>query len=409
MRQATEDTDAADRASSHNRPAAAIILMIGLAATAAPGAKSDEPAPVDRVGQRVVARFRGLTLRDDRDAVAGVGDRGRIYRVERVDGRRLWLRAEDKDLGGWASADEVVAVDPPDGPPVRPADPRRRAGFESMLGHSLRHADANVRLRHAEAAAGRKDFDLAIAECTRAIRLDPRDAEAFYLRGSTWASMDRMDQALIDLDESLRLDPRNPASLVARGEIRLALKDYDKALADLDAAIRLGYRDAMAYLDRGEVRLCRGELDPALADLDEAIRRDPWLATAHVHRATVRVKKGEPDKALADLDAAIRIDPRNGSAYDRLAWLRATCPDPRYRDGQRAVEAARRACELLHGREPRELETLAAAYAQAGDFNAAVQWQTRAIAMLSDPGAKSLGESRLKLYQARKPYHEPGP
>jgi tetratricopeptide (TPR) repeat protein len=387
------------------RPGALAFLMAGLAVVAMGG----EPDHIDRVGQRVVARSGGLTLRDDRDAIAGVGDKGRAYRVERVDGRRIWLRAEGKDLGGWSTADEVVAVDPSDDPPARPVGTRPRAGFGPVLRDSLRHADSHVRLRHAYAAAGRRDYDRAIAECTAAIRMDPRSAEAYNLRGSIWAAMGRLDQALIDLDEAIRLSPRNPSAMLARGEVRLALGEPGKAIADLDEAIRLGYRDAMAYYDRGEARLRRGELDPALADLDEAIRRDPQLAIAYVHRARIRGKKDEPDKSLADLNEAIRLDPRNESAYDRLAWLRATCPDARYRDGRRAVEAATRACELTGWKDANHLGSLAAACAEASDFDAAVRWQKRANELYPGDKDRSDGEARLKLYQAGAPFREAKP
>jgi tetratricopeptide (TPR) repeat protein len=221
--------------------------------------------------------------------------------------------------------------------------------------------------------------------------------------------MNRLDQALIDLDEAIRLSPRNPSAMLARGEVWLALGETGKAVADLDEAIRLGYRDAMAYYDRGEARLRRQELDPALADFDEAIRRDPRLAIAYVHRAGIRGKKGEPDKALADLTEAMRLDPRDESAYDRLAWLRATCPDARYRDGRRAVEAARRACELAGWKGANHLSTLAAACAEASDFDAAVRWQMQANQLYPEGNDRSDGEARLKLYRAGTPYREARP
>jgi hypothetical protein len=88
-----------------------------------------------------------------------------------------------------------------------------------------------------------------------------------------------------------------------------------------------------------------------------------------------------------------------------MIWAAAS--EAKYRDGRRAVEAATRACALTAWKNPAYLDTYAAAAAEAGDFDAAVKWQTRAIDLLSDENQKADFRSRLKLYEARKPYHEP--
>src|SRR5262249_14977444 len=114
MRRTDGDTDSVGRARTRTGPAAALFLLLGLSTIAPRAARGDDPAPIDQVGQRVVARSGGLTLRDDRGAVKGVGGKGQVYRVERVDGRRLWLRAEGKDLRGWASVEEMTVAPPVD-------------------------------------------------------------------------------------------------------------------------------------------------------------------------------------------------------------------------------------------------------------------------------------------------------
>ncbi|HUY36304.1 MAG TPA: tetratricopeptide repeat protein [Pirellulales bacterium] len=120
-------------------------------------------------------------------------------------------------------------------------------------------------------------------------------------------------------------------------------------------------------------------------------------------RALVWFEKGDLDKALADYDEAIRIDPKDALAYNNRAWLRATCPDDSVRCGRLAIEDATKACELSAWNGVDELDTLAAAYAEAGEFDKAIEGQRQALDLAPDGEQEDLA-SRLKLYQEGKPY-----
>jgi hypothetical protein len=92
-------------------------------------------------------------------------------------------------------------------------------------------------------------------------------------------------------------------------------------------------------------------------------------------------------------------------AYGNFAWILATCPEGKVRDGKRAIQMATKACELTDWKSGRELSILAAAYAENGQFDEAVRYQTKA---LEDPvyrGPAGDGfRKRLELYQQKKPY-----
>jgi len=92
-----------------------------------------------------------------------------------------------------------------------------------------------------------------------------------------------------------------------------------------------------------------------------------------------------------------------------LAWLQATSPKDELRNGTKAIEYATKACELTKWKNVGYVDTLAAAYAEAGDFDSAVKWQKEAINLLTEkgPAERQAGvEERLKLYQSGKPYRE---
>ena len=151
------------------------------------------------------------------------------------------------------------------------------------------------------------------------------------------------------------------------------------------------------------------EYDKAIADFDVAIQAQPDWAVAYYNRGYAWSCKGDCEKSIADYNEAMRIEPGHSGADNDLAWILATCPDPKHRDGKRAVELATKACELTDWKNAYAIDTLAAAYAEAGDFDGAVKSERKAIETIPDEKKKADFRVRLELYQRKKPYREPAP
>ena len=153
----------------------------------------------------------------------------------------------------------------------------------------------------------------------------------------------------------------------------------------------------------------RGQVDEAIAHYRKALEIKPDYAMARQNLAIVLELQGKPAEAIVQWREAVRLQPSNVAILNRMAWLLATQPDASLRNGAEAVELARRAMQLLGGADPSNLDTLAAAYAEAGRFPEAVQSAERALALATQQNQQSLAESiqaKIQLYKAGTPFRE---
>jgi tetratricopeptide (TPR) repeat protein len=183
----------------------------------------------------------------------------------------------------------------------------------------------------------------------------------------------------------------------------------DRAIDDFNQAIRLNPNVAALYVNRGATWSDIGDHDRALADYDRAIRLDPKFGRTFSNRGLMWQDKGDYVSAIADFEEAIRLDAKASEGLSRLAWLLATCPAAEFRNGRRALELALKHKDVTGENDPNSLTVLAAAHAEAGDFDAAVRWQEEANVMFKDSSRTidlEKGLERLKLYRDKKPYRD---
>lgn len=215
----------------------------------------------------------------------------------------------------------------------------------------------------------------AIVFYTEALQKDPTDVTALAFRGWAYRQKKSLDKALEDYGKCIELSPQQCAWRNNRALIWIEKKDYDKAIADYDESIRLLPNYGLAFRNRGNC----------------------WL------------KKKEYAKALQDFEKSVALSPDSPSAYNALAHLLATCPDKKFRDGDKALEAAKKANDLSGSKSGSILDTVAAAHAELGQFDDAIKYQERAFADPFYAKEKEKAEEarkRLQLYREKKPYRE---
>jgi tetratricopeptide (TPR) repeat protein len=257
--------------------------------------------------------------------------------------------------------------------------------------------------------ASNQEWDKAIADYDQAICRNLNDPRSYLCRAVVWAERKEWAKAISDCDEVIRLDPKRILAYKLRSGAHLKLGRFDAALADLDKALKLDPRDADAHGMRSQLFWERQEWEKAINACDTAVTigvKDPDL---FVLRGNVRLMfhKGDYERALNDYDEALKLNRFHVKALVCRSVIRACCPDVRYRDSRKAVEDAKLACELTRWKDAWVISGLAAAYAEAGEFDNAVKLQKRALENPTFITYYADGCERLKLYEQKKPYRLP--
>jgi len=166
----------------------------------------------------------------------------------------------------------------------------------------------------------------------------------------------------------------------------------------------------VAQCELGTILRERGQAREAMGCFEKALEINPNYGKAHSNLAYALLVTGRTGEAIAQFEKAVEIEPTDPAPASNLAWLLASCPDRSLRNGARAVELARRADALTGGDKPIVLHTLAAAYAEAGQFPAAVETAQRALKLAeaqSNAWLSTQLQRELKLYQAGQPFLAP--
>ena len=239
-----------------------------------------------------------------------------------------------------------------------------------------------------------------------------RALPAMY-RGEIYREMGEFDKAIEEFTRVLELQPGMDLALIRRAEAYFFAEKFDEALADVDAVLKNNPDLAIAHGLRAQVLAAKNRLGEAIAEMKQLADDMPGQADVRMHLALYYQLNDQPQRgdsrvfgcaraggdnflalrsrgdaylnigdhgaAIADFEAALKIEPEDTALLNNLAWVLATSPDDELRDGKRAIELATKACELTEYKKPHILSTLAAAYAETGDFDKAREWSDKSI------------------------------
>jgi Flp pilus assembly protein TadD len=251
----------------------------------------------------------------------------------------------------------------------------------------------------------------AIEQYRETVRIYPRWATPHYSLGLTLANLGRSHEARTELEEALRCDPQLALAHQRLGRLLVADNRLNEAVPHLRAAIEGGMVDPMVNYDLARILSTRREFREAIELLRSAVFLQPRNANMRCLMAYAMQEAGYRAAAAGQYQEATRINPSWPEALNQEAWMLATHPDSKRRDGDQAIQLARQVCQASDDGDPRFLDTLAAAYAEKGDFARASAVAEQALAKAAASRQERLVQEvreRLRLYAKGRPFRSAG-
>jgi tetratricopeptide (TPR) repeat protein len=217
------------------------------------------------------------------------------------------------------------------------------------------------------------------------------------------------------MDQALKLKPDLPLVIRTRS-LFLAQNDrLDEAIGDLEKLARRDPKDTLTLLQLALFYGAKKNSPKAIETYQTllALTPDDWRAIRGMGDALLNI--GRQAEAIAQYEKALKLEPKDDGVLNNLAWVLCTSPDDKLRNGRRAIELAAEACKVTEYKVPHILSTLAAAYAETGDFDNAVKWVTKGLEVADKAketdkdGGKETKEAlkkELENYKAKKPTRE---
>jgi superkiller protein 3 len=283
--------------------------------------------------------------------------------------------------------------------------------------------------------------DEALVHLQTAVKIHPDDATAQNNLGSALLRIGNRDEALARFQKAIAIDPDYAVAYNNLGDFFLKQHQPDEAIGWLQKALALkpnlseaGYNLGNAYLQKGQLALAiqqwqtvlsiqpdyakalnnlgnaflnTGQIQQAINNFRAAVAAAPEFSEAWNNLGSALIQNGQLDQAVECLRKALTNQPDFVPAQNNLAWVLATCSQSNFRDGQEAFRLAQRANLLSGGNDPLILRTLAAAYAESGQFASAINTDRSALQLLQSSSA--LAENileQIQHYQAGLPTRE---
>lgn len=288
------------------------------------------------------------------------------------------------------------------------APPRRESVAGHWLGGTTASAALDPSLRPPEGPEERPSQSIAVvpvAVVALAMTLAAGHYQSFHRaslllqQGDRLEAVGSLDRAIASFRQAEKLAPNDERPHEDLGLAYAAKAQVSDAAAEYEQALRLNPRSLQAALGLASIYQSQGKPAESQKLIETALGKDPQSAGAQAELADLANAQKLYPQAIGHYQQALRLDPRLAVAHNNLAWLYATCDDPKFRNAAEALEHAKLAVELTEWRQPEFIDTLAEAYYATGNYAQAVETQKKALALA--PHAAELQEHMAKYRKAR--------
>jgi tetratricopeptide (TPR) repeat protein len=250
-------------------------------------------------------------------------------------------------------------------------------------------------------------FDEAMEHFYKVLKVSPDEAEVYYSVGIILATQGKMEEAIQAYEQAVRCKQNYYKAFNNLGAIKAQQGLWDQAIAYFQRCLQINPNYAQSHRNIGLVLQTQGRTEDAIPYFRAALAIDSRDYPAYYNLACSLHETGKLQDAITAYRETLQLNPNSAEALSDLARILSATADSTIQKPAEALSLAQKACQLTEFKEPSQLDTLAVAYAAAGQFKKAAETAQKAIDTANTAGQTDLAsriEQRLKLYQAGKPY-----
>jgi Flp pilus assembly protein TadD len=229
------------------------------------------------------------------------------------------------------------------------------------------------------------------------------------MRGIQSAQADRLSEAARYFRKALEIDPGYLPAHVGLTDVLGGMRELNAAFEEAQTATAQYPREEAPHNQLASLYQMAGDPTNALLHLQTARALAPDTEDIHRQLGACLTQLHRQREAAAAYEDGLKLHPLDSGLMSALAAILAGSPEAGFRDGQRAVRLAERACQLTEFRDPACLEVLAVAYSENGKFDqalAAAQAAQNKAAALGQTAIAERSRSMIEMFQAWQSRHQ---